>query len=69
VAGISDIHSMPDDPESQRSLRYRIGQAVVIGLLGLALATAAMALFVQGEALNQPSPTTQHPTVGHVHKP
>jgi hypothetical protein len=69
VAGSCDLHSMPEGPESQRSVRYRIGQAVVIFVLGLALATAAMALFVHGEALNQPSPTTQHPTVGHVQKP
>jgi hypothetical protein len=56
VAGSSDLDSMPDDPESQRSLRYRIGQAIVILLIGLALAAAAMALFVHGEALNLDPP-------------
>ena len=60
---------MPEGPGIQRSPRYRLGQAIVIDLLGLALATTAMALFVHGEALEQPSPTTQHPTVDHVHKP
>ena len=68
MAESGDFHSMPDDPASQRSLRYRIGQAIVILLLGLALAVAAMALFVHGEALNQPF-APHHPTVSHVRQP
>ncbi len=59
---------------------YRIGQATVIFLLGLALAVAAMALFIHGVAnynhltngqavYSHPPVSTNSPTSAHVHKP
>ena len=69
MAGSPDFHAFSHCAEVQRSLRYRIGQGVVIFLLGLVFATTAMALFVHGEALNQSPPPTHHAAPAHTHKP
>jgi hypothetical protein len=63
---------MPDGSHFQAApgKRGRIGQAIAICLLGLFLAITAMALFVHGEALNQPSSvTTTPPSSASVHSP
>ena len=69
MAGSPDFYALSDGAEAQRSLYYRIGQGVVIVLLGLVFATTAMALFVHGEALNQPPPPAHHAAPAHTHKP
>jgi hypothetical protein len=65
---------MPDSPDysndrigknlnsrspEQPAKHARIGQAMAIFLLGLTLAVAAMALFVHGDAINQPPVTNR----------
>lgn len=61
---------MPDGSNLQAvpGRHVRVGQAMAICLLGLTLAVAAMALFVSGEAINQPH-VTNRPSVATAPPP
>ena len=64
---------MPNGSDGERSLWYRSGQALLIFVLGLALAVAAMALFLHGVAIynhdTRPPVPTNPPASTHVHNP
>ena len=59
----------PDGRSGEPSRRYRLGQAALIFVLGLAFAVTAYGLFLHGAALNQPTSPTKPAVSVHSHKP
>lgn len=69
-----NIQAIPNDSDGERSRWYRSGQALLILVLGVALAIAAMALFLHGVGIynhdnNGPPVSTHPPASTQVHNP
>jgi hypothetical protein len=69
VADQPEVQPTPDDRSGEPSRRYRLGQAVLIFVLGLAFTVTAYGLFLHGEAIDQPTIPTEAAVSAHIHKP